>query len=481
MSLSMFNAIQRDLQFALRSWRRTPGFTILAGLTLAAGIGTTTAAFSVVNAVLLRGFFAENPEQLVNVYESRPGLPFNPPSYPDYLDLEENTRGQFSDVAAAQHLFVQADTADGADTLLAELVTGNMFPMLGVRPHVGRLFSEVDQVARGAHPVVVLGYGYWQRAYAGNPDVAGEEIRLNGNVYSIVGVVPESYRGVLRGVTPDLYLPILMINELQATSVDALAARQNYFLHLRGRLAEGVTIAKARQAAEGVASVLRTNYPDLWRAEDRFDLVPTSDVVMFPQFDRTIARGAWMLLAGVGVVLLVACSNLASFLLAKHVGRSREIAVRSALGATRGRLVSQLLTETMLLTTVAGIGGIGIAVWLVESLESANLPAPVPMSFGLGIDPLVLAFTLAVSIGTGVVFGGAPALRGTRDPISAIRNYGTTSIGQGRGFGLRDGLLMVQVALSLVVLVGAGLLSEAFRSFTRSTPASVSFRQGSSA
>ncbi len=461
----MITTIERDLRFALRNWRCNPRFTVFAGLALAVGIGTTTAAFSVVNAVLLRGVVAEDPEQLVNIYESRPGLAFYPLSYPDYLDLEENTRGLFSDIAAAQHMFVQADSTDTVETLLIELVSGNSFPMLGIGPHVGRLLSEDDHVAPGSHPVAVLGYGYWQRAYAANPDIAGEEIRLNHAVYTIVGVVPESYRGALRGVTPDLYLPILMINELQVSTVDALAGRQNYFLNVRGRLAEGATLAGAQQAAEGVAGALRTDHPDLWHAEDRFNLVPTSDVVMFPQFDRAIARAAWMLLAGVSLVLLVACSNLAGFLIVKYVGRSREIAVRLALGATRRRLIGQLLTETALLTAVAGIGGLGIAVWLVEFLETANIPAPVPMSFGVGIDPLVLVFTFAIVLGTGVVFGVAPALRATRrDPSSAMRGNGTSSFGQeGRSFGLRDGLLVVQVGLSLIVLVASGLLLRSFQ------------------
>ena len=451
----------RDLRYALRRVFRSPGFTLVAVLSLALGIGANTAIFSVVNAVLLRDLPLEEPDALLDLYLSSNDYPFNLFSYPEYRVLRDGTSDVFEGIALSRLGLVQADGADDVETLPVEMVNGAYFPLLGVKAALGRTLLPEDDVAKGAHPVVVLGHGYWQRAFGGDPGVLGREIRLTGRMYTVVGVAPEAYTGNLRGLVPDLYLPILMVNELQKGDEDELEAWGNHSYFVKARLSRGVASGAVDAPLGRVVEAFREAQPRRYQGELRIRTVPTADVVLYPPFDRVLVPALGLLLGVVGVVLLIACANLASFLLARAADRRREIALRLALGARRSVLVRQLLTETVLLAAFGGLAGLVLARWLLDALMAADLPLPIPIQLDLSLDGAVLAYTAAVAVGAGILFGLAPALQATRpDVVPALKGDGggRSRSGAVRGFTLRDALVVGQVALSLVLLTGSGLL-----------------------
>ncbi len=467
------DALFRNIRYAARRLMRSPVFTLVAIVSLALGIGANTAIFSVVNAVLLRDLPIEDPEQLVEIYIDTEVFPFAPFSYPDFQDFRDWTDDVFVDVFGAGLAFVQADAESGVEMLMGEVVTGNFFPGLGVRARIGRTLQPEDDVFPGGHYVVMLGHGYWQRAYGGDPGVVGEEIRLAGRSYTIIGVAPEDYTGNFRGFVPDVYAPVKMYDELMpAGEQSQLETRENHWFFAKGRLEPGVSIEGAEVAAAQVASRLREENPDEWAADNRMVLVPTKDVIVNPALDRFIVPAAGLIMAVVGLVLLVACANLASFLLARSMDRRKEIAVRLALGATRRTLVGQLLTETVLLALLGGTAGVLLALGMLELLAHADLPLPIPVTLDLSLDGGVLLFSLGVSFVAGILFGLAPAIQGTNPSLApTLRDESAGAGGKPGRLALRNALVSVQVALSLVLLVFAGL-------FLRSLQASGSVDPG---
>jgi predicted permease len=335
--------------------------------------------------------------------------------------------------------------------------------MLGLEAAVGRTLLPEDDVAEGAHPVVMLEYGYWQRAFGGNPKVVGQEIRLGGRPYTIVGVAPKEHSGTFRGIAPALFAPVMMVNELQPSGDNELEDRGNHSYYGKGRLAPGVTMARAQAAVDAVASHLKEQNLEGFDPDAGFLLVPTEDVIFFPSFDKYIHAAAWLLMVVVGLVLLIACTNLASFLLARGVDRRKEISLRVALGATRRDLMGQLLTETVLLGLAGGIAGVFVAVGLLRVLTTADLPTPVPITLDLSLDTTVLGFSIGISLLAGVILGLAPAIQSTRpDVATTLRDESTGGGGRGR-LTLRSMLVVAQVAGSLVLLVGAGLFLRSFQ------------------
>ena len=446
-----------NIRYAIRRLRRSPAFTLVAIVSLGLGIGANTAMFSLVNAIIIRDTPYENPETLVDVYIAQQGFSHATLSYPDYLTILEGASDVFEDVAGFQIMLVQADTENGVETMPAEAVTGNYFSVLGIQPALGRVFTDEDHVSPGAHPVVVLGHGYWQRRFAGDPDVVGEEVRLSGRQYTIIGVAPEAYEGNLRGLVPEVFVPIMMLDELRGVGGNTLEARGNRSFFPKARLRPGATLAQAEAVVGRLVVELREQYPRYWQESDSFVLVRTADVIMNPMIDRVIKPAAGMIMVVVGLVLLIACANLASFLLARAADRRKEIAVRLAMGAKRRNLIGQLLTETVLLSAMGGLLGVAIAVQSLHWLVNADLPLPLPITLDLSLDRTVLGFSVLVSITAGVLFGLVPALQSTNPDVAPTLRDETAGGGRAKGAALRNLLVVGQVSVSVVLLVGAGL------------------------
>ena len=459
-----------NTRYAIRRLVRSPFFTLTAILSLGLGIGANTAMFSLVNAVILRDVPFENVESLIDVYVEQEGFSHATLSYPDYADLRDGSGQVFSEVSASVLALLQADTESGVEILPGEAVTGNYFSLIGVRPAVGRLLSEEDDVAPGAHPVVVLGYGYWKARYGEDPGIVGSEIRLAGRPYTVIGVAPESYQGNLRGIVPQAYVPIMMFDELQGVGGDALESRGSQNLFVKARLRPGVNTVQARAVVDRISHGFRAEYPRIWTPEKKLVLESTADVIMNPMVDRVIVPAAGMIMAVVGLVLIIACANLASFLLARAADRRKEIAVRLAMGAKRRTLVGQLLTETLILSGLGGALGIGLALWSLRALLSTDLPLPIPITLDLSLDGTVLGFSLVVTAAAGVFFGLAPAIQGTNPDVAPTLRDESTGGGRGRAAGLRNLLVIGQVAVSVVLLVSAGLLTRSLLASSRVDP-----------
>ena len=449
--------LTRDLRYAVRRLVKNPLFTVVAVVSLAIGIGANTAIFTLVNAIMLRDLPLDEPEELVEIYRSVAGFSHATFAYPDYVDLVRETEDIFSDVAGTQLALVQTDVDAGIEIIPAELVTGNYFPTLGVPAEIGRTLLPEDDVSPGGHPMVMLSHGFWQERYAGAPDVVGEEIRLNGRAYEIIGVVPEAFTGNLRGLEPSIYAPIMMVGHLQPSDVDQLEARGNQNTFLKGRLLPGVSVAQAQARGDQLAETFRAEYPDNWAADNIITLVPTTDIIMNPMIDRVIRPAAAMMMAVVALVLLIACANLASFLLAQAADRRKEIALRLAMGARRSRLITQLLTESVLLSVIGGAAGLGLSVVMLRALMTADIPLPIPIRLDLSPDASVLMFGFAVTLGAGLLFGLVPALQATNPDVAPTLKDEGTGGGKPKRVTLRGSLVVLQVAVSLILLVGGGL------------------------
>jgi predicted permease len=452
----------RNLSYAVRRLMQSPAFTATAVLSLALGIGANTAVFSIVDAVLLERPPLKDPARLVDVYRATANFPYGVFSYPDFDDLVAGTSDVFEGIASSQLSMLQVERDGAIDMQPAELVTGNYFSLIGVSARFGRTFLPEDDVAPGAHPVAVLGHSYWQRAFGGSMDVVGSQIRLTGRLYTIVGVAPEDYAGKFRGIVPAFFLPRMMVNEVQSGESDELEQRGSHSVFVRARLKPGATLEQARVAVSAVAARLKATYPDSWSTGDDMVLVPAEDVIVYPPFDRFVRAAALLLSVVVGLVLLMACANLAGFLLAKATDRRKEIAVRLALGATRKTLVGQLLTETILLGILGGAAGVVLGVSLLRLLLAAELPLPVPIDLDLGLNTTVLLYSVLVSLAAGILFGLAPALQATRPDVAATLRDETAGAGHAGRQRMRNSLVIVQVAMSFMLLVGAGLFLRSF-------------------
>ena len=455
--------LARDVRYGLRSLRRHPGFTAMAVLSLAIGIGANATIFGVAQAVLFRATRFHDPETLLNLYETEAGRGFNPMSHPNLEDLRKGTTHVFSGIVASTFVVPQIDQAGTPASLMGEAVTGGAFALLGIEPHLGRAIQADDDVARGGRPVVMLSHGYWQRAFGGDPHVVGRALRLGGRNYTIIGVAPADYRGGLPAITPAFFAPMAMLDELMG--VQALDQRDFHSFFVKARLAPGVTRAEAEHAASLVAASLNATRPEGWVAGERFSFVPTADVQVHPAVDPLLHAAAWLLIGVVGLALLLACTNLASFLVARALDRGHEVAVRRALGATRGALVRQMLVENALLGLGGAAGGLVIGLVLLKILLSLDLPLPYGMRLdlhlGLGpgalLDSRVLTVTVAAGLFAGAFLGLLPAVQATRgNPGFALKTAGRGSDAPGP-LRWRNVLVVAQITVSLVLLVGAGL------------------------
>jgi predicted permease len=465
----MHSTIQ-DIRFALRMLRMNPAFTAVALISLTVGIGANTAIFSVVNAVLFRDRPYQAPETLVDIYRDQGEGWLYWLNYPDYLELKEGTLGVLSGLEGYQHVITQRDVGDRVEVLVGELVTGGYFNMLGVGAHLGRPLLPEDHVAPGSHPVVVLGYEYWQRAFASDPAVVGASLHLAGRDYTVVGVAPEEFGGSIRGFRPAFFAPIMMLGQLMPLVENPLASRGMNSFRPVGRLGPGATLRELRGSLARVSQYLQDSYPGVWQVGDSLLAVPTQQVVVNPGVDRIVRSVNFLALGSVALVLLIACANVASLLLARAVGRRREVALRLAMGAGRGRLVRQLLTESALLGVLGGAGGLFIAPWVLQLAESVTQSFLIPVSLDLGVDWTVLGFTAVVSLATGAAVGLVPALQATRADVAPILKSDSPQAGRPRTVALSRLLVAGQMAVSAVLLVFAGLFIRSFGATTLVDP-----------
>ncbi len=459
-----------DVRIAIRRARKRPGFTVVALLSLMLGIGANTAVFSLVNAILLRHTPVPHPEQIAEVYQRQSDFPFAPFSYPDYVDFRRASAGTFSEISISQFSIAALDAGDHVESLTAELVNGDYFPLLGLRAQVGRLLGPEDDVAPGAHPVVVLSHDYWQRAFASEPTVVGRKMRLAGREYTIIGVAPGTYTGTISGIVPAVFAPIMMVNQLQPDVRDQLAQRGTHSAFLKARLAPGASIVNARGVAERFTADMAKRYPSNWPDGTSLVVIPMKDIAVNPLVDSVVVPAAAALMVVVGLVLLVACANLASFLLAQARDRRKEVAIRLAIGAKRSALVRQFLVESLLLAAVGGVLGVVLSGIALRMLLRADLPVPIPITLDVSVDWRVLAFALGASAVAGVLFGLLPALQATRATVVETIKNENASGGPSHRFTVRNALVVGQVAVSLSLLITALLFLRSLQARAKVDP-----------
>lgn len=457
----------RDLHYAVRTLRRSPLFVAVAAVTLAFGIGVNATIFTFVNALLLRPLPVERPDELVSVFTSWPEERYATSSYPDYLDLAARN-DVFSGLVGHSMSIANLQYEGKSDVLVGELVTGRYFEVLGVAAARGRTLAPEDDESIGAPRVVMLGHGLWQRRFGGDPAVVGKTVRFNGQSYDVVGVAPRTFPGLVPGLASDFWIPAVRVDEIgPAGQINAVHGdpgrtgleRRGYrWLWLKGRLAPGVEPARAEAQLATLMSHLAAEHPVTNRNRGAL-VMPAREVRFHPDIDGVLAPAAAVLLGVVGLVLLIVCANLANMLLSRAQGRRREIAIRLALGAGRGRLVRQLLAESFLLALAGGALALAMAWWTTRLLVAYQPPIPFQLGLDMGVDVRVMVFTSLLAFGSAFFFGLVPALQASRpDLVPALKEGSRGSAGSLRFWQLKNVLVMVQVAVSLVLLVAGGLL-----------------------
>lgn len=458
----------QDIRYALRGLRRSPGFTLVAILTLALGIGVNSAIFSVVNAILYRPLPVERPEELVDVYGHQATQSVHESvSYPNLADYARQST-TLAGVIGYSNFFANATIDRGSDMVIGEVVTDRYFEVLGVRPVLGRSFTAEENADGKGLPVAILSHRLWERRFGARRDVLGTQFRMNGQLFTVVGVAPKDFGGMMPAVTAQMWLPMAMAevvepmgnNRTTGTLTGATRAerRGQHWLWMRGRMKPGVTPVQVQRELETIAARLAQEHPEV-NAQERVTVVPTAQVRINPDADRAVRPVGMVLVGAVTLVLVVACGNLANLLLARAARRRRELSMRLALGASRGRLLRQLLTESMVVALGGGLVAVPLAAWL--SLLFVKVRPPLPVDLGLTLTPdwRVLVFTALTAVATGLLIGFLPALRASRlDLVPAMREGGMWMGGVRRRFELRDALVVVQVAVSLVLVVAGSLL-----------------------
>jgi len=455
----------QDTRYAIRSLRRTPGLTAFVVITLALGIGMTAATFSMVDGLIFRPYPVPHPRSVVTLVGTTHDSTFEDFSYREYLDIRDKTKSYDGVIANADMQAVGFSAEPGATPRIkgGMLVSGNYFRVLGVEPRLGRGFREDEDQVPGRDAVVVLGPDFWKREFASDPSVLGRTIRLNGTPFTIIGVAPETFPGMLTFGHPDFYMPLAM------AGVFSTNLQKNFFedrddreLNVKARLKSGVTLLQARNELEVLAKNFERDYPQLNRSRGS---------MVYTQFQaKTVEDTNWkfgvifVILAL--AVLLVACTNVAGLLLSRARARTREVAIRLALGAGRFRLIRLLLTESLILATLAGVAGVIIGYWEIEwfhTKESIVFMTELPLSIPFHMDKRVLLASLALALLSALLCGLAPALQSTRvDLVNGLKSADVDVPGRKRLWG-RNVLVVVQVSMSLMLLTASFLMARSFQ------------------
>jgi predicted permease len=460
------NNLLQDLKFGARLLAKAPGFTVVAVLSLALGIGANTTIFTLINAVLLNPLPVADPSQLVSVFTSDERnqngalgnfLQVSPMNYKDLRDQN----AVFSSLAAYTGLPLSVSGGKGeAEQVFGEIATGNYFDMLGATPLLGRGFRPDEDQNPGAALVTVLGYGEWQKRFGGDPSIVGRTIKINGRDFTVVGVMPKGFKGVNAIGAPALWVPYMSYPQTTSGFLLELIkpdGRRGLAFNVTGRLKPGVSVQQAEANLKTIARQLAQAYPNDNQGRS-VSVVPIAQATVNPGFRDNIVAAGGLLMAIVGLVLLIACANVANLLLARAAVRQKEIAVRLSLGASRSRLIMQLLTEGTLLAALGGAAGMVLAYWAQSALWSFRPPFLQADAIDLHPDARVLLFTLAVALVTGLVFGLVPALQASRpDLVVELKERSSSAGGANQLLSVRNLLVAAQLALSLIALVGAGL------------------------
>jgi predicted permease len=439
-------------------FRKSPGLSAVALLSLALGIGVNTAIFSLVNVVLLRPLSAEAPEQLVSVYttdRNSPGTLEN--SHLNYVDFRESNQ-VFSGLMDYVTIPLTFDQAGQKERVTGQLVSGNYFDVLGVKPAMGRTFLPEEDRTPGASPVAVVSHNFWTRRMNADPNAVGKVIKLNDHSFTVIGVAPRSFTGVDLSVVPEIWVPQMMFHEAAPGTEPRYTNRRFLFLSVVGRLKSGVSLGQAQEATNALASQLAEAYPND-NVGRGVKVVPLSEVRLNPDGNNVLFRVSVLLLSIVGTILLIACVNVANLLLARATSRRKEIAIRLALGSSRARLVTQLLTEALMLSLAGGLFGLLLA-YMTKDLLRVLIPPNFQLEgIGIALDSRVLLVTLALSVASGLLFGLFPGVQASKPELVSTLKTDIAAAAEGRAsaFTLRKALIVVEVALCVVTLVVATL------------------------
>ena len=476
-------AIQRDLLYSLRTLRRSPVFLAVAVLSLSLGIGANTAIFTLINQLILQPLPVRDPEQLVMLagrgrhYGGNNGI--DRISYPMYQEIRDKNQ-IFGGMFCTYPSTVSATFLGRTELIGADYVSGNYFPVLGIGAAVGRVFNASDDLVQGGHPLAVLSYGYWRVRFGADSDIVGKQIVVNGRELTIIGVSRAGFDGVEPGRAPQIRIPITMKDSLPGTDFPRLNNDRFRWTEVFGRLKPGMTMGKAQAGLQPLfhqilnrevtekpfakaSPFVKQEFLKMW-----MEVMPGSKGRS--NLRRTYSRPLFALMGIVGLVLLIACSNLANLLIARAAARQKEIAVRLALGARRGRLIRQLLLESLVLTTAGGSLGVGLAIMIDRAMIDFLPSGHTPLSLASTPDWTVLAFTLVISLLAGVVFGLIPALQSTRPDLADTLKDQAGAVILGGSARLRKSLVVVQVSLSLLLLIGAGLFVQSLRNLKTLNP-----------
>jgi len=449
-------SLLNDLKLARRLLVKSPLFTAVVVVTLALGIGLNSAVFSAVDALLLRPLpGVRSPGELVQAYRSvRGGGQFRSISIPLFNDLRDRTRDVFSGVAAFSMEAVSLSASDRPRRVMGVLVSANYFSVLGVGAARGRVFTPEEDVGRGAHPVVVLSDAGWRGLFASDPSIVGRSVVLNGRSYTVVGVTRPEFRGTMPVVAPALWIPLMQLGHVRPGYDGEFDHRGNSFMQVVARLRPGVSVARADEGTRALLAQLRSEYPDEYENAG-IHLVLQSKAGIHPSFRDAQVGLSVVAMAVVGILLLIACSNVANLFLARARSRDREMAIRLSLGAGRGAIARQLLTESLVFAGAAGLAALAVAWWAASLANGIALPTDVDFRPDLRLSPAVLVFTLGASVVTGLLFGLAPALQATRPAlVPALKGEAPAGGSRSR---MSRGLIVAQTALSILLLVCAGL------------------------